>query len=547
MSANLARGLAVLAAAAVPATAQSLLQKIQSPTPQAQERLGAAVALDGDLAVIGGPRPSTSHPGRAYVYRHDGNGWITEQVLTAAGGQAGDEFGDAVDTDGQRLIIGAPDHADPAGVNGVAYVYHRSVLSPEEWTLDAQFGSPAAVTGAGFARAVAIEGEWAAVGAFADSGAEPFAGRVFVYRRTIFGWSLNQTLEASDPETFAKFGCSVDIANGRLFVGAYAADGAAQASGAVYVYRFDQPDFFTEPEWILEDRFHAPDGSFGDSFGFELQASGTRVLIGAQDATPGGRAYVFRRVLNFFPTPPSWELDAVLEVPGSENLGLGVALDGNDFTGYTALVGDFSADTHTAGTGAVHVFEQVGPSWLQVAEVVPAEANFDDQFGRAPALDGERILIGAPRGDTTQGVFAGEVYAYSRTTLPLGVDFLSLSVEKGGVQTMSLNAGAEHAGKLYWVLGSASGTSPGTPLLGADVPLNPDVYLDFTLLHPNLPPLEDTLGLLDAPDGTDTARFNLGANAPPSLVGTTWHHAYIVLNGGAIDMVSNAVPLKFLP
>jgi hypothetical protein len=125
-------------------------------------------------------------------------------------------------------------------------------------------------------------------------------------------------------------------------------------------------------------------------------------------------------------------------------------------------------------------------------------------------------------------------------------DVDAVSVGAGGVQTLCVNAGPAHAGKVYWTLGSLSGTSPGLALPGAVVPLNFDVYLQLSLLHPNTGTLPNGLGLLDA-SGRATVTFVLPPGLLPGLVGGHADHAYGVIQGMAAVAVSNAAGVDFLP
>jgi hypothetical protein len=123
-------------------------------------------------------------------------------------------------------------------------------------------------------------------------------------------------------------------------------------------------------------------------------------------------------------------------------------------------------------------------------------------------------------------------------------DVAAVSVSGGGTQSWSLDAGAAHAGRGYWVLGSLTGTNPGVPIGTVVLPLNPDVYFFHTINHPNQPPLINSLGFLNGV-GHANGAFAIPAGTNPVLVGLTVNHAYLL--GPFIDFASNPVSLNFLP
>lgn len=104
----------------------------------------------------------------------------------------------------------------------------------------------------------------------------------------------------------------------------------------------------------------------------------------------------------------------------------------------------------------------------------------------------------------------------------------TLSVTSGGTQTWELDAGPEHAGMSYVVLGSLTGTDPGLPLDGVTVPLVVDSYTLVTLFDANKPPFQSSVGLLDS-NGRATAGFSIPPNLQTNLVGQQFYHAYVVL------------------
>lgn len=79
-----------------------------------------------------------------------------------------------------------------------------------------------------------------------------------------------------------------------------------------------------------------------------------------------------------------------------ETLGTSVAVDGG-----TAVAGapffDFSiGEQEFLNAGRAIVFNFTAPSWVQVDELRPFDADADDRFGQSVALDGDFAVIGAP-------------------------------------------------------------------------------------------------------------------------------------------------------
>ena len=124
-----------------------------------------------------------------------------------------------------------------------------------------------------------------------------------------------------------------------------------------------------------------------------------------------------------------------------------------------------------------------------------------------------------------------------------------ISLTTGGTQVLRMACGADMAGKLAWVLGSVSGTSPGIPVGGIEIPLVEDGYFDLTLAHPNSALLAPSLASL-AGDGRSTCTLTLPTGMNPSLAGTTVHHAFVVLDlpgDGSALFTSNPVAVDLIP
>jgi hypothetical protein len=72
---------------------------------------------------------------------------------------------------------------------------------------------------------------------------------------------------------------------------------------------------------------------------------------------------------------------------------------------------------------------------------------------------------------------------------------------------------------------------PGTPIPGAMLPVNWDVFTDITIVLANSPILVNTLGNL-LPDGTESANLVVGPGVmPPAAVGLRFFFAYPAVAG----------------
>src|SRR5690606_13500670 len=134
------------------------------------ERFGFALAVEGNLAVVGAPGDpgGGSSSGRVLVFRYAGGAWTYEATLSFGPRVmgAGDRFGFAVDIEDGVIVVGAPLAAPDGNRCGAAFIFTeppggwRSTDEPTAVLLPHE-GSPGDSFGAG----VAIRGSWIFVGA----------------------------------------------------------------------------------------------------------------------------------------------------------------------------------------------------------------------------------------------------------------------------------------------------------------------------------------------------------------------------------------------
>jgi hypothetical protein len=109
-----------------------------------EDFFGASVGIDGDLAVMGGPRDDlqgAQNKGSARVFVHVGGSWIEQDTLIASDAGKNDEFGHSVAICGTTIVAGAPYEGEPGfGDRGAVYVFEAQ----PQWTTYCTAGTSAA-------------------------------------------------------------------------------------------------------------------------------------------------------------------------------------------------------------------------------------------------------------------------------------------------------------------------------------------------------------------------------------------------------------------
>lgn len=145
---------------------------------------------------------------------------------------------------------------------------------------------------------------------------------------------------------------------------------------------------------------------------------------------------------------------------------------------------------------------------------------------------------------TVAGAYSGTAQILSTAPLALSADLHEVRFSKGGVQQLRLEAGKQHAGRSYTIVGTLSGTAPGFQQGAVQVPLNLDRYLVSTVQLADGNVFQRFRGQLDE-NGSATASIHLPPLGP-QIKGLTAHHAFVVWQDGRQAFTSNAVPLSFV-
>jgi hypothetical protein len=525
-------------AAAAAADAQCQLQKLVPADAVFQQQTGEALAIDGDLAVLGAPFDDDLGPwsGSAYVYERVGEQWIETAKLHASDGVTDDRFAFSVAVDQGVIVVGTRYKQDMGYGTGAAYVYEKVGGA---WTETQKLLAHDAVNDQFFGNSVAVSGDVIVVGAYLDDELGYAAGAAYVFERSGASWVETQRLTASDGALDDRFGWDVAASTDLLLIGAHGADVAGQQSGAAYVFEREGGI------WTQRKKLAPGDAKEGARFGYSLDIAGDWAIVGSpfDDAGgPGaGAAYVWKHKGN------TWIEFQKLTAPDAQPddlFGEQVALKDN-----LAIASAWGVDGVGFDSGAAYLFRNTGLLWSEKARLAPTDVAELDNFAKSIDVSGDTVLVGSSQDDDLDDrVGAAYVFSASATNCPpLYAEPETIRLVLGGSQFFTLRPAVQITGDLYLLLGSLSGTQPGFSIGSFQVPLNPDPYFKVTLLYPNVPPLSTSFAALDA-DGHGAARFTLPATRDPALSGLTVNHAYGVLDATTFQLLFVSPPshLSFL-
>jgi len=386
------------------------LQKLLVGDAEGSDRIGYAIAVDGERAVVGCPGDDNDSggwsAGAVVVCRLQGSAWEEVAEVVAPDRDAGDNFGRALALENDCLVIGAPGDDDGGFDAGAVYVFR---LAGEIWQYEAKLIAGDAADGDALGRAVALSGARIVAGACFDDDAGYDSGSAYVFVDTDGEWSEEAKLVPADGLEFDGFGDAVAIDGQTVLVGAWRDDHGAVDSGSAYLFERDGDG------WLLTAKLAPGIPSAGDFFGYAVALDGELALIGARgddgQGNDAGAAYLYER------DGGAWSSGTKL-LPGAgahgDRAGMSVALAG----GY-ALLGASGAMVGGENSGAAFLFRRDGDDWPQAGALVPDDGAGGDRFGLAVGLGGGTALVGAPWDDDL-GSATGALYTFGLDSLACG-------------------------------------------------------------------------------------------------------------------------------
>jgi subtilisin family serine protease len=376
---------------------------VAAPLPGQGDQFGWAVAGLGDDFVVGAPGDSSTLPGAGAIHIVDGASARVVATYPNPEPLGGDAFGLAIAVDGDRILVGAPWASRGAPASGSAFL-----LDALTGALLARFDAPLPGLNASFGTAVGFVGGLIAVG-------EPFADAVNRDSGRIHLFEASGELVVTLPPTLGHppflFGYDVVASANALFV--------SNGSADVWASRIDaDPEssaFGTEIAWFAG----LPIIAYGA--GRTVEVAPPWVLVGeplallgpTEDAIGAGLVSV-SDMTTAMPHPVLPQIRPP-EQREFDNFGQSLAADGDRVYVGAPFAETYDETGQRDGFGAVLVFDLTAGGYVRRYER-PVH-GFDDGFGSAVAVAGERVAIGAPA-DRDAGPTAGAVYLFPVATEP---------------------------------------------------------------------------------------------------------------------------------
>ena len=215
----------------------ALTTEVSPADGETGDLFGTSVALFDDRVVIGaiGDDDGGENAGAAYVYELGQGGWTQTAKLVAEDPSEQASLGFAVAMTENSALVGAFRDSEMGADAGSAYVFRRT--NDGSWVQGSKLLADSPGPDQNFGSAIDIDGQRAVVGARGEG-----AGRISVFQVGQSGWEQVLAFEQTISAEGDSFGFSVAIDGAHGLGGAIEHDAGAPDAGAVSAYLLDSGD-----------------------------------------------------------------------------------------------------------------------------------------------------------------------------------------------------------------------------------------------------------------------------------------------------------------
>jgi hypothetical protein len=231
------------------------VKKITAADGEAGDMFGASLKIDDVMAVVGASLEDEKgmNAGAAYIFSRDqggANAWGQVKKLTANDGASLDNFGVSVGINASSIIVGANLNDDNGANSGSAYIFERNIGGTNNWSQAIKLLPQDGTSSDQFGIAVAVNGNFAVIGARFDNIKGSNSGAAYVWQRQPNGfWEYVSKIFDNTGTKNDQFGTVLDIYKRTIIVGALRDDVAGktdQGSVSFFQAGCDDQDFVKE-------------------------------------------------------------------------------------------------------------------------------------------------------------------------------------------------------------------------------------------------------------------------------------------------------------
>lgn len=404
------------------------VKKLTASDRDANDYFGYSVSISGDYAIIGAKEDEgtwKNYPytgcGSAYIYKKDESGnWNELQKIVASDNRPYDQFGYSVAIDGEYAIVGAPNDNGFIDREG-AYVFklnENGVWVETQKLLPINWS-----VDIGWASSVDISGKTMTI-----------TGGGYVY---VFELNSANTWVQKDkirPESLA-YSSRVALYDSTMVIGSFSMDAITLENdtitnaGVVYIFEKNQ-----NGKWVEIQHIYASNASQGDLFGSAIDVYENTIVVGAYSEgdddnflKDAGSAYIFQKQENNVWVETQLLTDEVLRFR-SNHFGSSVAVDENQLI-IGSEWGNFNSEGKSSlnQAGAAFIYKNEGGAWILENKIVAVDRSSSDNFGLSVAIDNGTVICGAPSEDEDENgnvTFngAGAAYIFENSTILSTID-----------------------------------------------------------------------------------------------------------------------------
>lgn len=219
-------------------------------------------------------------------------------------------------------------------------------------------------------------------------------GGAFVFSRSLSTgtWSQSAILmpEDDDMHDYKYFGNSVALYDGTAVIGAIGDNDRGSASGAIYVFDYDDRYEY----WALSVKLTSEQAEDRDNFGFSTDIHKNVIIAGATGddsmGTNCGAAYIYYKFYG------KWQEQAKVVPYDCQNDG-NYFFFGSSVSVYdkTSVVGAYGGHGHWDSAGAAYVYTMSNDGWVLQRKIIAHDGMSGDKFGWDVAIYKDTIVVGA--------------------------------------------------------------------------------------------------------------------------------------------------------